>query len=623
MEENWVDDKVGIKRAEEQVEDTIGRKLTADESAYLYARIAKDRGVSAAELLLTGKDGEAVKKALNQLYGGVVKHAVTMRDVTDLLAEVDNESGKFIKDMGLKDAEHALATYLNAMREMEIHDLKSTERREYKTPRPYGEYKAFTDAAPAKLKEAAEIVYKIDDNVIAIANYRGLISDKVLETLRTKHKHYVPLRRVFEDDAAMEAGFGMKDKFINAGDPIKYLDDEGGVRDTRNPLKTMQENVFRMMSLAERNMVAQKFTDLANLRGVGGIVNKVDGKSSARDSVFYVWRKGEKEYFETTPEIYRSLESLKPGSSDMLLKYFEELPARWLRSGAVIYNTAFLAKNVLRDQQTAYLQSRYGYKPLYDMARGIFHMMKKDDLYYEFESSGVMQSTLINANKNYVADFLKDAQKTGFRKAIHMLNPILNMEKLSNAVEKSTRMGLYANARQQGASILQATMEAKEGTIDFSKAGKQGRKVNRRVPFFNAAIQSPVLFYERFKENPARMAQRLAPLVLGSIALQALIRSDDETSKEYDQMKPYEKNMFWQIPVPKSVCETGWVRIPKDFSTGMLFCSLPERLVDYAMEKDRDGKGMKEWAKGFRDSLLPGALSTTIVTALEWHPQGN
>jgi hypothetical protein len=142
--------------------------------------------------------------------------------------------------------------------------------------------------------------------------------------------------------------------------------------------------------------------------------------------------------------------------------------------------------------------------------------------------------------------------------------------------------------------------------------------VNRYSPFFNAAVQDPALFVEKFKKNPARMMKRLAPMVMGSLALYALIRSDDGLSKEYDQMMPYEKNMFWNVPVPKSVCETGWLRFPKPFGPGFLFASLPERLADLAHGKDGDKKGIKEWARGFRDTMIPGSLPPLLQAGIEW-----
>ena len=98
---------------------------------------------------------------------------------------------------------------------------------------------------------------------------------------------------------------------------------------------------------------------MANMFGVGGIVEKVKGTPKTLDSTFYVWRNDEKQVYQTTPEIYRALKSLTPEGSDTMMRYLAELPARWFRAGAVTFNTSFLGENAFRDQLTAYLFLRW------------------------------------------------------------------------------------------------------------------------------------------------------------------------------------------------------------------------------------------------------------------------
>jgi len=693
--ENWVDDKHGIRKAEREIEKIIGRKLDAEESAYVYSRIAKDRGVSAATELLTGKDPQAVKDALNKIYGGCVKNAVTLPEIMDGLKELaESDVGKdWLKEQGLKDVNEALSVYTVAQRFMEVYDLKyrqpleklkqeqakaeadmkaaeaneaqakanlkgtkwntgraqaqrdfeaahkaavearaayrkaahAVEAKEdmgYNMPLEYEEYKSFVDNAPEAMKKAADGVYKLNENIVDIMHHEGILSDEVHKSLKDNHKHYVSLARDFPDDAAIGAdSFAPSRSFINVGTPLKKLSEEGSFRDVKDPMQQMAKNIFNALSLVERNKVGVKLTDHANLKGVGGIVEKVEGDAKTSDSSFYVWRKGKKEVYNTTPEIYNALKSMKEEASDSMIRYMAELPARWMRAGAVVYNPQFLLKNLTRDQLTAYLFSEYGYKPFYDLAKGVYHILKEDEIYQEFKTSGALLSTVVNAAKDWSGDILKDAQRTPKEKVFQKLNPLANLEKLSNFIESATRVGLYGKARGKGASILEATMEAREGTLDFGKAGFKGRSVNRYSPFFNAAIQDPVLFMEKFKKNPARMAKRLAPMVMGSLAIYAMIRSDDGVSREYDQLMPYEKNMFWNVPVPKEVCSTGWLRFPKPFGPGFLFASLPERLADLAYGKDKDGHSMKEWAKEFSSSLIPGSLPPLLTAVYEWQSE--
>lgn len=616
---NWVDDKWGIKKAEQMVERIIGRKLKPEESAYTYARIAKDRGASAAMQLLTGEDAEAVTKALNKIYGGVLKKSATFPMVLEKIQKLEKSDKEFLKKNNFKDYQEALSAYLIARRFMEVHDLKAKGRKNYQMPRSYDEYKQFVDSAPQGLKNAAQDIYDLNRNILAIMHHEGMLSDKLYAKLLADHKHYVSLARTFEDDASASLGFGSSDGFINVSNNLKKLTDEGSVRDVKDPLQTIPQNIARSLIAVERNKVAQKFVAHSELYGTGGVIEKVDGNAKPKDSSFNVWQHGEQVTYDTTPEIYQAMQSLKPDGMDNLTHLLLKMPSNVMRAGAVVYNPAFLAKNLGRDQLTAYLNSKYGYKPFYDMVKGMLHLLRKDDMYHEFVTSGALMSAITQDTKTMVPELARSYAKKGMRsKIFKAINPAVSLPALSEFIEQSTRMGLYSRARHHGASITAATMEAREPTLDFGRAGIKGRKWNRYVPFFNAVIQDPVIFMERVRENPARMLKRSAPMIMGSLALYALIQSNSQWADEYDEMMPYEKNMFWNIPVPKWVSKTGWVRYPKPFGPGFLFGSLPERIADMVKGKDKTGKGMKEWAKGFLEGFNPVSLPPLIQAVYEW-----
>ena len=617
---NHVDDKWGIKMAEREVEKIVGRKLTADESAYIYARIAKDRGASAAMQLLTGEDAEAVTKALNKIYGGVLKKAVTFPMVLEKIQKLEKSNKGYLKKWGYKDYQEALSSYLIARRFMEVHDLKSKGKKEFRMPMHYEDYKRIVDSAPQGLKDAAQDIYDLNRNILAIMHHEGMLSDKLYAKLLADHKHYVSLARTFEDDASASLGFGSSDSFINVSNNLKKLTDEGSVRDVKDPLQTIPQNIARSLIAVERNKVAQKLVAHSEFYGTGGIVEKVSGKkSSLKDSTFKVWQHGKQVVYATTPEIYQAMQALKPERMDDLTYLLLYVPAKVMRAGAVVYNPAFLAKNLSRDQLTAFLYSRYGYKPFYDLAKGVLHLLRKDDMYHEYVTSGALMSAITHDSRTMVPDLAKAYAKKGMRHQIfRMINPFVSLPALSEFIEQGTRMGLYSRARRHGATITEATMEARESTIDFGRAGVQGRKWNRIIPFYNAVIQDPVIFMERFRENPRRMMKRSSIMIIGGLALYAAIQKNDQLAAEYDEMMPYEKNMFWNFPVPKWVSRTGWVRIPKPFGPGFLFGSLPERIADVVMGKEKAGKGMKEWAKGFLEGFNPVSLPPLMQASLEW-----
>lgn len=617
----WADDKAGIREAERAVEKVTGRKISPEDSAYVQARIAKDRGASVATQLLTSDDAKATTAAANKIYGGVLKHEVTFPMVLDKVQRLEKSAGDWLTKNGFKDGQEALKAYLVARRFMEVHDLKTRDGGAYQMPQSYETYRSFVEGAPQALKDAAQDIYNLNENVLAIMHHEGMLSDELYKKLTKDHKHYVSLARHFDADANADGmqGFSSSGGFINVQNNIKRLTEGGSVRDVVDPLQTIPKQLTTSLIAVERNRVAQKFVKNASFYGTGGIIEKVTGDAAAKDSSFRVWVNGRQEVYNTTPEIYQAFRALKPEGIDSLMKVIGAMPARFMRAGAVIYNPAFLAKNLLRDQLTAYLYSEYGYKPFVDMARGMFHLLKKDGLFHEYVNSGALMSSIINDSKTMVPELAKAYAKKGMREKIfRAINPYTSLPALSEFIEQSTRVGLYSHARAKGASITRATMEAREGTLDFGRAGVAGRTVNKYVPFFNAVIQDPVLFMEKFKKNPAQMMKRCAPLVLGSLALYALVRQNPEVSQEYDEMMPYEKNMFWNVPVPRWVSKTGWVRYPKPFGPGFLFASLPERLADWVTGHDKSGKGIQKWAKGFLEQFNPASLPPVVQAGIEW-----
>jgi hypothetical protein len=76
-------------------------------------------------------------------------------------------------------------------------------------------------------------------------------------------------------------------------------------------------------------------------------------------------------------------------------------PAKWLRAGATL-TPEFIARNPARDQFTAFVYSKYGFMPGYDLSKGIFHAIKKDDLYWKWKISGGEHSMLVSMDREYL-----------------------------------------------------------------------------------------------------------------------------------------------------------------------------------------------------------------------------
>ena len=84
---------------------------------------------------------------------------------------------------------------------------------------------------------------------------------------------------------------------------------------------------------------------------------------------------------------------------------------------------------------------------------------------------------------------------------------------------------------------------------------------------------------------------------------------DDE---RYKALPEWQKNFFWIIPIENGPI----VRIPKPFELGVIFGSLPERILDYIYENDPDA--LRSIGDAMKDGAMPGLIPTFGLPALEW-----
>ena len=115
--EKLFDDKVALSRMVRNIEQSIGRKLTYEENAYLQSRMANTSGVAKARLLVEDKNGKLVKHTLNKEYHGVIEHAVTLKEIVDGLKNknLDRKYQDYLKLAGCKDWHEAFSVLLTAI----------------------------------------------------------------------------------------------------------------------------------------------------------------------------------------------------------------------------------------------------------------------------------------------------------------------------------------------------------------------------------------------------------------------------------------------------------------------------------------------------------------------------
>ncbi|MCG8403133.1 MAG: hypothetical protein MJA84_16300 [Firmicutes bacterium] len=266
-----------------------------------------------------------------------------------------------------------------------------------------------------------------------ITNYlvkSGVLSADVAKSMREMNKDYVPFYRLFDDSVGTVKFRGKT--FANLSSPVKRI--KGSGRTIIDPRESIIKNTYAYINLAERNDVGRMFVELAGrFEGSGRWVEKVEAPKQAvkfklqevksifeeagvnasqldmekaalvfkpgifpagKENIVTVYEDGKPGFYQFDPELYRAMLFLDKESTNILTKLLS-VPASVLRAGATL-TPEFMARNPVRDQFSAFVNSKYGFIPFVDLFRGISHVLKKDDLYWKWYQSGGAHSAFVS-----------------------------------------------------------------------------------------------------------------------------------------------------------------------------------------------------------------------------------
>lgn len=578
------------------VEKRIGKKLPFSSNPFLNAWAARGWAGKAITLLQHG-DPERGIPSLKGIFQKVGKDK-------------------------LKD----FSAFLVALREKDIYDFNSKLQKGEEgaalkaTMDPIDAGMTIRELAKKhpEFVEAAKELYRFQQHLINELVNAGMLSAKAAADMRKRWPHYVPFQRIVDGIDAPSVG---GKKFVNVGNTIQKF--KGSSRDIVDPLESVISNTFRVVSAIERNKVGQSFVKLSRMKGMGDLCEEVKGTPRATDSTFYVWEGGKKKTYATSPELLEALKMTNQEGMSMFVKVLR-VPAGWLRSGATL-SPEFILRNPVRDMVSASLYSKHGFIPVWDTVRGLSLYLKKGKEYWDYMNSGAAQSAMVSLDRDYLHGQMRDLLK---KKSVLSMcaNPIEALRAFSEATEMATRLAEFDLAKKGYTGIgnrlfgkerkplsnTEAGIEARDVTLDFGRHGKSTQSLNQTIAFFNAAIQGTDKMIREFKEHPAQMtAKTFIGITLPSVLLWYLNKDDPR----YQELPQWQKDIFWVIPGKDTL-----YKIPKPFELGILFGTVPERVMQYMYDKEkgRNGPGFKGLGGSIMDNLLPSAIPTGMLPALEW-----
>ena len=589
----------------------------------VYDQVQNLPSTTAGMLKAICEGGALSIKAANQHLKNVkMKYNVTLATA---LAQIDKKTmdkaqPKYLAANGFDSWVNAFGAYLGAERLLEMNDLAKAEGKVYKFPKGLteAELRAFTRNAPEQFRKAADMFYKVNDNMISVMEDAQVFSHDLAQQLRTKYKKYCPLLRDFSDTAAAdtfingltEGGRGIG----NVSVPLKKINIEGSERGVLNPLESVLKSYSVMLNRAERNKVGLMAVNAAKTAQLHDLIKEVpevkgkDGKvvnavADPKNCIFTVLVNGKKKAYQTTQELYSPIVGYNLPAAGLCINV-ARMAAHMLRTGATM-SPSFIVRNFLRDTVFASISSKNGFVPFVDSIRGAIALWNDPAMRAEFEAAGVTEFNFYGSQNARIKsiDAMAGEKPVGMWQMVKWV--FTHMEAASDFVESSTRMGEFMKAKEKGLSMEEAARAAREVTLDFSRSGVIGEQINRYVPFFNACLQGGDKMARLFREDFVGTSLKVFKYIMLPSLLIMAMNWDEDWYKDLD---PDIKNNYW--------CLGRNIRIPKPQEAGVLFGSGIEALFQQAAGKDKEA--VENCLKAFLSNMIPGIVPTLFLPILEW-----
>lgn len=595
--ESWVDRF--IKKANTEVLDALAPIKYAEDAAGITD--AADSGYVAARMAT----GAASTMQATMLYGlpewkdGVIQRKAGTGEKDALLG--------IFSDLGAD-----LHNWLGWMAGHRAELLMAQGRENLLDANDIAALKGQGKGKEAKFLDAKARWNRLNAATLDLAQEAGLFTKEARAEF--ENEWYIPFFRE-SDDGDVIAPFKPKG-IANQNAGIKKL--KGGEANTNDLLENIFTSTSKLIDASMKNMAAQK--TVWNLADTGLIEvipkpNKMDYQALANGKDRIMLKLEGEEYMLRVedPDLYRAMTFFdrKPfGKMTMMAS-----SAKRILTAGVTASPEFMLRNFLRDSLSSWAISKDGFKPVIDSIKGVKKTLAMDGStidvmfsgasflggYVNGNDPGAMADTVRKSlrRKGMTPEQIARYEKTIIRNAAHAKGVVADAwEKYSRygeALENANREAVYAAAIKAGKSHAQAAFESKD-LMDFSMLGAaraiQGASLV--LPFFNARLQGLGKLSRELRDNPREIAKRAGMITAMSLGLLAA-NWDDE---RYEELPDWDKDANWHFFVGDQ-----HFRIPKPFEIGVMFGTIPERMVRAMGDKDTGAQFGKAVARAIGDTF--------------------
>lgn len=651
-----------VKRMVKRVQEKSGQELAASVNPYIALRLF--RGNAGRAMTMIEGQSEAAVKALQTNYPGVNFNGFkTLHMILDECGALHNEKRMkdflafalacHVKDIhtlnnrirksqqrlrdkiaDLNDKINNLPEYQQLIESDKKVDDKHQEQREA-YQKEIEEYQAKIDKAEKTIMEvprtedglsltedrcnkvmmkymkeygeAQQDLVHFSKVTTSILYDAGVISKKRYKELQERWPNYIPMFRVFEDNEE-----------VDFGDSLKHM--HGSTRRIINPLDSIIRNTYDFVKKAEKNKARQLLANLTRISDVGEYIEEVDNSKPNDKTTITFYENGERKYLQTDPDIVKAVNNMGREESNWVLRLLHG-PAKIARACFTTINPSFALRNLIRDSTDATIYSKYGFKP-WDFVRGFLHAVHRDELFYEWLSSGAAQASAISLDRDYTQATLNQMSKTWKERLLskEFLPAILEgMQMVGEYSEYGTRIAAYERVKKTLAGengphpaaydLVSSAFESRD-LMDFARGGRGSRYLNNVVVFANASIQGFDKFFRTFdfrkpyrKESMKALARLFLCGMLPALLLAGIHSGDDW----WEELPDWQKETNWILGKVGNTI----IRIPKGQDIGLRFFS---NLIEKAMDRSKHKAG--DYFRPVWDSL-PDMIPTALLPIIE------
>lgn len=465
---------------------------------------------------------------------------------------------------------------------------------------------AFFDAAKKKYDAFTKSILDLQQDM-------GLIDPD--SRAQWENAWYLPYYREAEDGEV--TGPWTTRGIANQSSTVRKL--KGSEKTIKDPIENLFNYIAKSVDASMKNEAMRRA--VVNLADTGVLEvidnpNKMDYQRLGKgQDVAKVYMDGKEKLIQVNdPDLYRSFTMINMERN----KGTFWTAARAAKKVLTISTTAmpdFIIRNFLRDSIHSWAINKDGFRPGIDSWNGLKKALKTDPALVDMMFAGSTfgggysnvydpASTATNIRRILRSKGYTDSQMNQFESSIVrngkeiMAKVTAGLEKykhVSEASENANRIATYEAAIRSGKSKAQAAYEARD-LMDFGMMGasKIMMDLSDMLPFFNARMQGLGKLGRAIKADPIETLKRGGMVTAATLALAALSWND----KRYDELPDWDKDNYWHAWIGGQ-----HVRFPKPFEIGLMFGTLPERLVRTFAGKDTPAKFGKLVAINFANTM--------------------